>query len=316
VTLIRLARAWKADVIHVQDLSFSAAGLIAAKALRLPFIVEFRDPYHIMISEVRLIFGGNPVLRFIVEVAAKVLAGLEILICNFASFVVCVAEGERMRLEHVGVQAGKIVTVMNLPSSDEVPKARPAGPSHTVGPRVVYAGTLSPWKGVDVLLNAFRLLLSSMPDAGLVVLGDGISRRSLELQANQLGIVGKVRFLGWVDPHEVFETIRSSDVSVIPHLVPSMPDKLFTYMHCATPIIASDFPGIRNILDTNMCGIVFKNGDERDLAGALRLVLGNLELRRRLASNAAVASKHYSWSNEARKLTAMYAKLQGRTKHE
>ena len=309
VALVRLALTWKADVIHVQDLSFSTAGFIAAKLLRLPLIVEFRDPYHIMISEARLISGQNRFLRAIVELTGKILALLELLICHAARFVVCVCDEEKLRLLRLGIPANKIVTIMNVPSSDELPKPKSRHLSNAHSPSIVYAGTLSPWKGLIVLLNAFKLLLSDVPHARLIILGDGISRHSLESLATRLLISGNVYFLGWRDPGEAFDIIRSSDVAVIPHLISSMPDKLFVYMHCATPTVASDFSGIRSILDANKCGLLFTNGDEAGLAALLKLVLGDRRLRRRLASNAKLACERYNWDNESLKLIGMYAKL-------
>lgn len=309
MTLTRLAHAWKADAIHVQDLTFSFSGLIAAKALRIPFLVEFRDPYHIMISEARLILKSKTFSKPLLELCNKILATLEFMICHGADFVVCVSDGEKIRLSRLGIRSEKIVTIMNVPSTDEIPKRRRDRPSFVRNPSVVYAGTLSPWKGVNVLLKAFKLLLSEVPNARLLILGDGISRNSLESQANQLSVSKNVTFFGWREPREAFETIAFSKVAVIPHLIASMPDKLFVYMQCATPIVASDFSEIAKILDRSGCGILFRSGDEQSLAQSLKLVLDNRELQLGLTTRAKLAAKRYNWENESLKLIAMYNKL-------
>jgi len=227
-----------------------------------------------------------------------------------AHLVICISYEEKHRLVRLGIPLGKIVVITHLPEIAEL-SGRSDQPFTDGRPTVVYAGHLSYWKGVDLLLEAFARLQEEMPDARLVVLGDGWSRKSLEEQARKLSISNKVSFRGWLKPADAFDLIRSSDITVIPHRVSSMPNKLFTYMHCGKPIVASDYPAIRTILEQNQCGVLFKSGDAKDLSAKLRLLLLDEALRSKLGANARRAAiSRYNWENESQKLLAIYSRLQ------
>jgi glycosyltransferase involved in cell wall biosynthesis len=120
-----------------------------------------------------------------------------------------------------------------------------------------------------------------------------------------------VAFLGNVHSSHALNLVRGSHVAVIPHLVSGMPSKMFFYMHCGMPIVASDFPGIRRVLNETKCGILFRPGDTKELANVLRRVLVDDALRYQLSSNAErAAGQRYNWENESQKLIDLYSSLQ------
>lgn len=85
---------------------------------------------------------------------------------------------------------------------------------------LLYVGRLERVKGVHILLDAFRQLLDSHPEATLDIVGDGADRAELETSAADLTAAGRVRFRGWVPPDAVSEALAASSVVVIPSVWP------------------------------------------------------------------------------------------------
>jgi glycosyltransferase involved in cell wall biosynthesis len=310
VVLLRKAISWNADMIHVQELPYSLGALVAARILGIPMFLEFRQPFPLAVSYNLRHLRRGLLGRFLVKSVEKAFTIVEILTCQLTDLVVSISDEEKRRLIRFGVPREKIVVIMHLP---EIAEFSGGGErSFTkVRPIIIYAGHIIDWKGIDLLLEAFAQLQEKVPDARLVLLGDGSSRKSLEEQARKLSISSKVSFHGWLRPADAFDLIRASDIAVIPHVVSSMPNKLFTYMHCGKPIVASDYPGIRAILEQNQCGVLFRSGDAKDLSEKLGLLLLDEMLRLRLAANAKIAAmQRYNWENESRKLLDIYSRLQ------
>jgi glycosyltransferase involved in cell wall biosynthesis len=305
-----VALRFKTEVIHVQDLPFCSAALPVGFLLRVPVLLEIREPAVAAVqTDLRPLFRGS-VGKLILELIAKVFTLVEVLMCFLVKAVICVSDEEKSRLVRLGIAKEKITVIMTMPELGESQKREAPMASPHSNPVVVYAGIFLPWKGLDVLLRGFSYLLHEVPEARLVLVGDGPSRRSLEAQARQLSISRKVTFLGNIHPAKSIEVVRAADVAVIPHQVNSMPTKLFFYMHCGRPVVATDFPTVRRLLDEVKCGVLFRPGDAKDLSSALKRILADESLRHELSSNAErAATQRYNWENESQKLLEIYSNL-------
>jgi glycosyltransferase involved in cell wall biosynthesis len=177
---------------------------------------------------------------------------------------------------------------------------------------VGYAGHLYAWKGVDVLLAA----LARVPGArGLIVGGPGrepdLDR--LQSQARQLGLGSRVTFTGLVPPPRVPELLARADVLVLPNPASAIstrftsPLKLFEYMAAGRPIIASDLPAIREVIEPEVHGLLVPPGDPEALASAIRRMLDDSQLRDRLARAARTRVDDYTWDRRGERLEALLA---------
>ena len=191
--------------------------------------------------------------------------------------------------------------------------------THNHDERVVaYAGHLYAWKGVDVLLRALTLV----PDArGLIVGGHAAESDLARVQALalQLGIADRVRFTGLVEPARVPELLRSATVLALPNPASAIstrftsPLKLFEYMAAGRPIVASNLPSIREVLHDNIDALLVEPGDPEALAAAIRRLLEDRTLARRLAAAASVAVAEYGWDRRAARLEALLTEVTNRT---
>ncbi|MDR9893199.1 glycosyltransferase family 4 protein [Aetokthonos hydrillicola Thurmond2011] len=127
--------------------------------------------------------------------------------------------------------------------------------------RYIFVGRLINWKAVDLLLLAFKHV-SSQASVTLTIIGDGVERRNLEQQAQELDLLGtevyqpgKVCFLGWLSQEECSSQLEQSDVLVLPSLLECGGAVVLEAMAKGLPVIATNWGGPADYLDAS-CGIL------------------------------------------------------------
>ena len=164
--------------------------------------------------------------------------------------------------------------------------APPAGP-FTIG----FLGTLKPWHDVRTLIAAIALLRRDMlPDARLVIIGDGPERARLEAEARGLGIEGAVECTGLVHPDRVPEELARLHAAVAPYPGDCSfyfsPLKLYEYMAAGLPVVASRVGDLPDVVSEGRTGLLCAPDDPADLARALGELARAPQLRARLGAAA------------------------------
>lgn len=170
---------------------------------------------------------------------------------------------------------------------------------------VVCAATLVAVKGHAVLLEAWSQLGEAVPDADLVLLGDGPLRGALETQAQHLGIAGGVRFAGRV-PYESMPTwLAACDLLVLPSFGEGTPLIALEALAAGRPVVATAVGGTAEVLDQAAYGITVPPGDAAALAAGLRDALAHTwaedALRRR--------AQDFAWPKLAARILEGYLDL-------
>ncbi len=176
---------------------------------------------------------------------------------------------------------GRSVTIHN---GVDVGRFRPRDAERRPGPlRLVVVANLIPEKGVGVLLEAIARLREV--EWTLDVAGDGPERGALEAGARELGIAGRVRFLGLRD--DVPELLREADVAVHPaRWQEALGNTVLEAMATGIPLVASRVGGIPELLADGLEGLLVPPGVPGPLAEALRRLAGDPALRDRLGAAA------------------------------
>ncbi len=167
---------------------------------------------------------------------------------------------------------------------------------------VVYTGHLYDWKGADVLAGATAEL---PPDTRVYIVGGTVA----DTEAFRRRFVSaNLHVLGWRNSSEIPLWLKAADVLVLPTSGKTAigarytsPMKLFEYMASATPIVASDLPSIREVLQESQA-IFVRPDDPLALAGGIAAVLHNEHGARLVALAAQEHVREYSWENRARNI--------------
>ncbi|HVM69821.1 MAG TPA: glycosyltransferase family 4 protein [Gaiellaceae bacterium] len=189
------------------------------------------------------------------------------------SAIVCVAEGER----RIGLERGTCTAERTVVIPNAVPEA-PQAPLEGSPPLVVSVGRLKEPKDFSTLVRALAEL-REVPHRA-VVAGDGPDRPALEAERDELGV--RVELSGERD--DVPALLAAADVFVLSSRSEGMPMSILEAMAAGLPVVASAVGGVPELVVDGETGLLVPPGDADALAAALRLVLEDADLRRRLGS--------------------------------
>ena len=205
-------------------------------------------------------------------------------------------EAARILVAPDGVRADRI----------QAPRVR-----HDGMPRAVYCGSFHAGKGVELIVQA----AAALPAVRFDLIG-GLPAQIAALQA---GAPDNVRFLGHLPHQETQRRLRDYDIGLAPYgrivrgaRTPGheslsewmSPLKLFEYMGAGLPIVTSDLPVLREILQHGTTALMPPPDDPAAHADAIRTLAADPALRLRLACAAQDGLRHFTWENRAARILA------------
>ena len=196
--------------------------------------------------------------------------------------VLAVSQSARHHLTPFRFRRSKVVTLWN--AIEPWPQGPPG---RQQPPLVAFVGRLNRWKGYEVLVEAAALLADELPDlrfaiAGFPPSGEEWRTEALRQEVERLGLTDRFELPGFVaDGRAVFER---ATIAVVPSVWPE-PFGLVTLeaMWAGTPVIASAHGGSLEIVKAGKSGLLVPAGDPYALAGAIRRLMLDPALRRKVA---------------------------------
>jgi len=219
---------------------------------------------------------------------------------RLAAHVAVGRRAARLIEEDARLTAGSIRTVYNgVPDTALVPLPRLAQ-----GPVIGSLGRLDHQKGYDVLIEA----LASLPEATGVLVGDGPEREQLEQLAQARSVGDRLILTGWSS--EARRYLAGFDVFVLPSRYEGFPLAIIEAMLAGLPVVATDVGSVSECVENGETGIIVSVDDRDALAGALRHLLANAELRQRLGvSGRKRAESSFTADSMARSYEQLYAEI-------
>jgi len=256
VDVTKLAARIRADAIYERFSLFSDAGKSAAGTLEIPFVLEVNAPLR---DEARF-FRTLPHPDEAAAIESAVFAAADRIFAVSVELTDALVEG--------GVEAAKVEVLPNAIDPLKFALRHEVGGTQlTIG----FCGSLKPWHGIDVLLDAFRNALAEAGDRTLrlEVVGSGPCERLLD----GLDLPDGALFRhGQLTHSAALRTMARWDVGVAPYLpVPRFyfsPLKVFEYMATGLCVIGSDLGQIRALLGNGDRGVLVPAGDVAALADA------------------------------------------------
>jgi glycosyltransferase involved in cell wall biosynthesis len=204
-----------------------------------------------------------------------------------------------------------ITAVANYPTLAPMPHEEPEPASQSDKLTLIYAGGLDDDRGLQVMLEIAKIVT----DRGieLHLLGE-FAKPEDERHTRELP---NVRYFGFQPLEELYRHMRSADLGLV--LLQPVPaysyagentNKLFEYMLCGLPVIASNFSNLRQIIKRARCGVCVDPKRPDQAARAILHLLGRAQLRKQLGENGRNAVlKTYNWEAEENKLLNVYKSL-------
>jgi glycosyltransferase involved in cell wall biosynthesis len=168
-------------------------------------------------------------------------------------------------------------------------------------PTVIYLGRLKKYKSIDHLLAGFSLLLDKIPEARLVIVGDGDYKGHLMDFAKKLNLEDQVEFTGYVDKHEKVKRLQKSWVAVCPSLKEGWGLTNIEANACGTPVVASNVPGLKDSVIGGKTGLLFEYGNVQELSRCMIKILSDTDYRENLIRGGIAWAKTFSWDEAAAK---------------
>lgn len=296
------------DIVYERHDLQATGGLMAARRLKIPHILELNGD---ILREYDVL--GIPLSRSQRAVVRRVTRRSY----HLASHIVTVSQPLRLStIADWNLPPDRVTAVPNGVDLDLFADQRNGhNPEQLPGPHaptIIHVGSFQPWHSVDLLVDAFSLVVEQVPEARLVLVGDGDLRTDIEARVASLALGSSVQFTGSVSHQQVAEWLARADVAILAHK-PSKeagagtPLKLLEYMAASMAIVAPDLPNISAIVQNGESAILFDPGNATDLSRSIHLALGDSDLRNRIGRAArrnAISS--YSWEAAVRGLEQIF----------
>ena len=211
---------------------------------------------------------------------------------NAADRIICYTPLEKQRfVDEFGIDQDKIELIPNgIDPGMFSPAPHPNGDERTV----LFIGRLVPGKGAHFLIEAAHILRERYPDLKFVLVGDGPGKPEIENLIARYGLQESVSLRDFSRYDEMPDIYRRSSIFVLPSLYEGVPRTMLEAMSCGLPVIISDFPHLKDIVQN--AGLMFPKGDVRALVDAVATVLEDENMARDFGRNGRYkVINNYSW---------------------
>lgn len=261
-------------------------------------IVYSRDPFTLFLAS----FVRKDIVWEVHRVPQRLTSWFYRRLIARARGVVCITKGIRQKFIEQGTPLERImvapdgIDLAEFEAASERPITTGIDPSKRI---VLYTGQLMHWKGVDTLVAAAQLLDDSCQ---IVIMGGQAADIDRMRSQDRLQ---RVRFEPFRPHREVLQWLLTAQALVLPNRKDAgvsefytSPMKMFEYMAAGKPIVASDLPSIREVLNERNAFLV-PSDDPEALAAGIRRVFQESDLAHRLAEQARADVQRYTWRQRA-----------------
>jgi glycosyltransferase involved in cell wall biosynthesis len=263
VRVIRRGSWWNANFTLARAaralLATEAADLVVEDINKIPFFMPLYTRLPVL-AVVPHLFGTtvyretNPLFATYVLVWEAFIP-LVYRACRF----VAISPSTRDDLARRGLRAERIEVVRC--GLDHRLYRRLAGAAREARPTLVHFGRVRKYKGVDVVLRAFALVRRALPDARLVVIGDGPELPRLKALARRLDLAASVEFAGRMGGEAMVERINRCHVFLNASPKEGWGLTVVEANACGVPVVGSDRPGLRDSIQDGVTGFLAPYGD-------------------------------------------------------
>jgi glycosyltransferase involved in cell wall biosynthesis len=298
--IFKKAKNLDCDIYHFHDPELIFAGL-KLKKLGKKVIFDSHEDFPADILT-------KPYLgRFARIVISECFSIFEKISCKKFDFIVCATPAIHKKFCRIGCYSS--LDINNYPKIDESEIFTPWTLNRT---SVCYTGAMTPIRGFPILIDAMAHVANSSVK---FLLAGRFSDKNIEIQCKKSTGWDYVKYYGQVDSQKVADIMGKSVAGLVTYLpapnhIASQPNKIFEYMLAGIPVICSNFPLWREIIEENGCGLCVNPAEPNEIASAIDFCISNQAKAKAMGERGikTVLDK-YNWGNELPKLLALYGKL-------
>ena len=297
----------KPNFIHAHDLPMVPLGLILKKIFKIPLIYDMHENY----PDALKFFDKKGFFNFIFK-NPKLAEILDKYLYKKCDRIIVVVEENKQRLIETGVNEDKIFIVSNTVDLDTFGIDNP---DNTLIQEfnnkfvLLYTGKISPERGLDIPLLGMKMISSEIPNALLLIVGDGEYKVELKRLTDENNLNEYVRFIPWKGHGKLNSFLSIANICIIPQpfndfINTTIPHKLFEYMSKGKIVLVSDAKPLKRIIEETESGTYFKSNDSKDFAiKVIKLSKSKIEF----GKNGLKAVKlKYNWRNDSKILLDLY----------
>jgi len=298
---------FKPDFIHAHDLPMVPVALMFNKLFRLPVIFDMHENY----PEALKAFQKKGVINFLLKnyKAAKL---LEKFCIKKSDAIITVVEENSERLIKQGVDSEKIYLVSNTVDLDTF-ATEPIDENIIEKYRnkivLLYAGYVTPERGLDVVVRGMSFLKEKLTSAKLLIIGNGISVPTLKKLISELSLNDFVEFIEWPGHDKLSSYFKVARIFISPQPQcefwdTTIPHKLFEYMSKSKPVLAADSKAIKRVIEETNSGMTYETGNPENFSTkVLEILSSNIPFGE---NGLKAVKKIYNWEKDSKVLIKLY----------
>jgi len=207
-------------------------------------------------------------------------------------------------IDTYGIPAEKIVVLPNAADPDDFDMnriARAALPG-AAGKIIGFVGGFYPWHGLEMLLEAFRIVAAKVETAQLLLVGDGPMMATIRQKVHEYNLDERVILTGKISHQELPGYIANFDIGIMPDSNDyGSPMKIFEYMSMGKPVVVPDYSPLLDVVQDGQEGRIFAARNVHEMADCLIMLLTDTVAYSRMAAQARrkIVEKH-NWSDNVK----------------
>jgi len=317
ISVLKVIKAYKFDILYTRNVSFALLAILLKKIKKSKLVLELNGLYSMHREFEKKILR----IGLVKNIQMAIMDYLEIFTAKKSDAVVAVTQRIKEILIKRGIDESKVTVIPNganvnlfKPISDliVISKLRNKYNINKDAHIVMFVGNLAYWQGVEYLIQSAPLVLKAIPDTMFLIVGEGELKNELVNLAKKMGVSDKCIFTGNVPYEKVPLYINMADVCVVPKKVLGFgysPLKLYEYMACGKPVIATNTAGFE-ILEKHNAGLLVNPENPEELSNAIIKLLLNRKLREQMGANGReLVVREYSWESIAKKTIEVFNDL-------
>jgi len=296
------ARRLDADIYHFHDPELIAVGLLLRlKGKKVIYDVHEDLPEQILSKD----WIWHPIRKIISTI-------VRIIEKNSSRFFSGIIAATNIIGRKFSKYSNNVVVIQNYPLLNELLINSDVKETHKEN-KLVYVGGITVIRGIREMVRAMDYIPEKY-NARLILAGQ-FSSATLKEEVKHIPGWEKVEFLGWVEREEIARLFTRVKAGLVlfapePNHINAQPNKMFEYMSAGIPVVCSNFPLWKEIIEGNECGLTVDPLNPEEIAAATRYIFDHPMEAKKMGENGrrAVEDK-FNWENEKKKLIKLYDEL-------